>query len=248
MAVRGRDQAQRPRRGARTPHGARRRRTAEEAHREILAAAERRLIRGGPEAVRLEEIAADVGVSRPAVLYHFGSRDGLLRALVRHAMDNMQQDLIRVLGSRPTGEPLAGRSERTFEMFERISEVFARRGYARILAALILAGKNLKRTAAGTGAAFAQVVHALRSQRRAARGRSMTDLEDSLWGLTLIFVTLFGDALVGPHVRLAFGLPDDAESARRFRRWFAQVVEAYEPPARQSPVAGGRVARQDPRS
>ena len=39
----------------------RRRRTAEEARHEILAAAQRRLAEGGPEAIRLQDIARDLG-------------------------------------------------------------------------------------------------------------------------------------------------------------------------------------------
>jgi len=48
------------------------RRTKEEAQRVILDAAEERLANGGPEALRLQDIAADVGISHPAILHHFG--------------------------------------------------------------------------------------------------------------------------------------------------------------------------------
>ncbi|MGH7822490.1 MAG: TetR/AcrR family transcriptional regulator, partial [Candidatus Binatia bacterium] len=210
----------------------RRRRSVDEARRAILAAAERRLVRGGAEAVRLEDVAGDVGMSRPAVLYHFGSRQGLLRALMHHAIEGMQQDLIRVLATPGRADTRLSRSERTFQTLERIADVFDRRGHARMVAGLILSGRDLKKSVAGTGVAFAQVVHALRSQRRAERGGEAADFEDSLSGLTLIFVALFGDALVGALARLAFGLAGDDGGARRFRRWFAELIEAYEPPPR----------------
>ena len=46
----------------------------------ILKAAWKRLLRG--DRARLEDVAADAGVSRQAVYLHFGSRGGLLLALV----------------------------------------------------------------------------------------------------------------------------------------------------------------------
>ncbi|MGH7960445.1 MAG: helix-turn-helix domain-containing protein, partial [Candidatus Binatia bacterium] len=70
-------------RGQRKPM--RRRRTAEEARRLILEAAEKRLITGGPEAIRLQDIAAEVGMAHAVISHHFGNREGLMEALTRHA-------------------------------------------------------------------------------------------------------------------------------------------------------------------
>ena len=64
---------------------ARTRRSAPEARRAILEAAEKRLREGGPEAVRLQDLARDLGVSHPAILHHFGSREKLIRAVMRDA-------------------------------------------------------------------------------------------------------------------------------------------------------------------
>lgn len=48
----------------------------------LLQAAWKRLERGDP--AKLDEVGADVGVSRQAVYLHFGSRGGMLLALVEH--------------------------------------------------------------------------------------------------------------------------------------------------------------------
>src|SRR5262245_6047035 len=48
----------------------------------LLEAAWKRLERGDP--AKLDEVGADVGVSRQAVYLHFGSRGGMLLALVEH--------------------------------------------------------------------------------------------------------------------------------------------------------------------
>ena len=54
------------------------RRSPEAARLAILEAAERRLIEGGPETVRVQHIAADLGVTDAAVHHHFGSREALI--------------------------------------------------------------------------------------------------------------------------------------------------------------------------
>lgn len=69
------------------------RRTVDEARRLILEAAERRLAAGGAEAVRVQSVAADVGVTDAAVHYHFGSRQGLLDAVVRSAGRRLRDGL-----------------------------------------------------------------------------------------------------------------------------------------------------------
>src|SRR6185295_17110146 len=64
----------------------RRRLRAEEAQRRILEAAEKQLMKVGPEGLRLTDLAQALGVSHPAILHHFGSREGLVAAVVRHAL------------------------------------------------------------------------------------------------------------------------------------------------------------------
>jgi TetR/AcrR family transcriptional regulator len=49
---------------------------------EILAAAERHFAEVGFEAARLEDIAADVGIRRAAIFYHFGDKQELYTAVL----------------------------------------------------------------------------------------------------------------------------------------------------------------------
>ena len=58
------------------------RRTPEEARRLILEAAQARIASTGPDGLRLQDIAADAGLSHPTILHHFGNREGLVRELV----------------------------------------------------------------------------------------------------------------------------------------------------------------------
>ncbi|HEX4108688.1 MAG TPA: TetR/AcrR family transcriptional regulator [Solirubrobacteraceae bacterium] len=59
--------------------------------RAILAAARERFAAHGFEETTLVDVAADAGVSGPTVAFHFGSKMGLLRAVV----DDYYEDLVR---------------------------------------------------------------------------------------------------------------------------------------------------------
>jgi AcrR family transcriptional regulator len=41
--------------------------------------------------LRLQDIAADVGISHPAVLHHFGSREALVHAVIQRAILSLQK-------------------------------------------------------------------------------------------------------------------------------------------------------------
>ncbi len=203
------------------------RRTGAEARRAILLAAERRLVRGGPEALRLQEIAADAGISHPAVLHHFGSREGLFAALVEHALARLEAGLIEIVHNRPpeAAADAAIRVERVARMLEAAHRVLAEHGQARVLAWLVLSRHDLGTLARKLLQGFPPALHQLRVQRRMDEGRPTPALEETLFGATMTMVTLLGDALFGPLVRDAIGLSGDAHTARRFRRWMAEVIE-----------------------
>src|SRR5262245_2710918 len=108
------------------------RRSAEEAQRMILDAAEKRLREGGPEAIRLQDIARDVGISHPAILHHFASRDGLTQALERRAMQRLEAELVESLSTRPAVGDTA------VAVIERAFAALGDAGHARMLAWRVL--------------------------------------------------------------------------------------------------------------
>jgi AcrR family transcriptional regulator len=59
-----------------------RRQRAEQRRAQIIAAAEELFSRHGYRGTGLAEVAARVGLSLPGVLHHFGSKEGLLRAVI----------------------------------------------------------------------------------------------------------------------------------------------------------------------
>lgn len=194
------------------PKTSRRRRTADQAQREILDAAERRLRDAGPDSIRLQDVARDVGVSHPAILHHFGSREGLVEAVVRRAFDSLQAELVRELGAPEIG------AERTAALLDRVFRVLGDRGYARLLAWLLLSAREPKPPGMELSA-VAKAAHAHRSEQHGA-----APYEDTLFSILLAALALFADAIAGDAMRASAGLGDDAEAGKRFRDWLAELL------------------------
>jgi AcrR family transcriptional regulator len=207
----------------------RRRRSAADMREAILKAAEQRLLNGGPEAIRLQEIAADVGISHPLILHHFGSREGLVEALVIHGFERLQGQFLEGWPSLKQPD-IAG-------VMERFYDVASRLGVARLLAWLTLSGKPIE---ADLLLPAAERMHAGRVRRAAAAGRRPPDKDETLFAASFLAILALGDALFGPAVRKAMGLGSSAASTQRFRQRLVKLLEAMEergPSASKPPTA-----------
>src|SRR3954447_4392152 len=112
----------------------RRRRTADEARAAILDAAERRLVASGPAGIRLQEVAADVGVSHPTVLHHFGSREALVREVCERRFEAIHADLVAAIASS------AGGAEQIDGMLDSVFHALETQGHGRVVFWLALEG------------------------------------------------------------------------------------------------------------
>lgn len=195
----------------------RRRRTAEEARTEILDAAERRLAASGPAALRLQEIARDVGISHPAVLHHFGSREALVRAVVERTMLKLEEDLVRLF-TGPNADALDSGA-----LMDRVFETLFDRGQARLIAWLLLSGYDPFGTPAAreNWTKIAQATHALRPPSSRARGPD--GYEDTMFTVVLSSLALFALALGGKPTFEMASLPGD-DVDKRFRRWLGGLL------------------------
>jgi TetR/AcrR family transcriptional regulator, repressor for neighboring sulfatase len=196
-----------------TKRGKRLRRTPEEARRLILKVAQTRLATTGPEGLRLQEIAAAAGVSHPLILHHFGSREGLVRALTREAAAELRDKLVATMES----------TEYSVEqLLDRVFDTF-RDGLAQRLAWLVTVDPG--GGAEGTQLIIRDIADRLHDRRIAAAppGAAIARADtDSL--IHLVATSAFGDALYGAQLHRSAGLPATSETDRSFRRWLAALI------------------------
>jgi AcrR family transcriptional regulator len=213
----------------------RRRRPADEAQRAILDAAERRLLAQGPSSLRLQEIAREVGVSHPAVLHHFGSREGLLRAVIERALGGLEEDLLRAF-SGPANEALDPDA-----LLGRVFETLGDRGHARLLAWLVLSGEGARPR--GANARFLRrLAEALHGRRRGRLSEAAwkAALEDTQFAVHLAAAAAIGDAVMGDVLRGSAGQGRDRGAAARFRGWLAALLAEHLTRAPVAPASRSR--------
>jgi len=195
------------------------RRSADEARREILDVTERILREHGPAGIRLQQIAEEVGVSHPAILHHFGSREGLIHAVVRRAVDRLETDLIAAIAALPSSTKPIG-----VELIDRAFDVLVGGGHARVAAWLLLSG-DWEISAESRIREIAAAAHARRLELEAALHPDATPatLEDTTFRMLLVAFTIFGEALAGDAMRESAGI-GDPNGRDRFRDWLSKLV------------------------
>jgi AcrR family transcriptional regulator len=171
------------------------------------------IARDGPEGLRLQDIAAEAGISHPLILHHFGSRAGLVRALARRATAELRDRLVAAMST----------ADYSFEeQIDRVFDAF-RGGLAQILA--WLAATEPDGGESGETMIMREIID-MTHARRVATTTSHTELprEDTEWAVFLVTFAAFGDAIYGAPLRRSAGLPDNDEADHRFRTWLATLL------------------------
>lgn len=192
----------------------RKRRTADEARRTILDAAETRVERHGPDALRLQEIAADIGVSHPAVLHHFGSREKLLNAVVERVFLRVQHNVIQVLRRGGEMTPAAI----VLECFDVLVET----GHARMLCWLLLTGARPEDARRNLLDEFASVIHGKMTESYGDRAPQRRDVSQFL---LVVASAALGMGAGQSTLLQSAGLGSTNASWDGFRTWLAEWVD-----------------------
>lgn len=111
------------------------RRSPEASRENILGAAERLLVRFGPQSLRLADVAGEAGISNATVLHHFGSIDTVQAALMEKMIGELVSD---ILAMELPSEPQAARAA----TLEYLFATFEKKGAARLAAWLELTGES----------------------------------------------------------------------------------------------------------
>jgi len=192
------------------------RRTAEEARERILAVAEAQLRERGPDGLRLEELAREVGISHPAILHHFGNRAGLVRAVVARITRRVQEQIVAALDHDI--QPASGAT-----LLDRVFRVMAEPGLARMLAWLSLS-RDVDVEITSSIRDIAEAMHRIRCQRKPELEPAF---EDTLFTVLLAAMAPIGNAIAGDALRASAGLADDPDADRRFIVWLANLVHRH---------------------
>lgn len=202
------------------------RRSAEEARAVILDAAEAQLRELGPSGLRLKQLAAEVGVSHPAILHHFGSRTQLIKAVFARVTERLQKQITESLATE-FDPPTQGAT-----LLEGVFKTLADRGNARMFAWLFLAQDEEVQDAVDYGSHLRDIAAMVHRIRTARHGGNPPPFEDTLFTVLLSALALFGNSIAGEPLRRSAGLGVSDEDDRRFVLWLAALLRRHlEPPA-----------------
>ncbi len=190
----------------------RQRRSPEEARRSILEAAEDLLLDGGPRAVTVRAVAKHVGVTDMGVNHHFGSRDGLLEALLEQTAARLRTE-IAALTSTWIRE-----GARLGPLIDLLSS-FYEAGYTQLAVALHEAGWR-DRGAALLG----PVVDALHAERLRRLG-PRADVDETKLAVAAMHQALALEPAFGAEFRRSAGIRGrTATDSKAQREWWVEAL------------------------
>jgi AcrR family transcriptional regulator len=196
------------------------RRSPEEAKLAILEAAERRLIEEGPDGVRVQRIAADLGMTDAAVHYHFGSREALVRALLRFCAKRLVADIGAILEAWDVDRLDLRQLGALFR------KTYAERGVARlVLWWLALSGR--KPRGSGMLRRLVEAVHQARERRAKARGEKPPPLADTQFVIALLSGTHLLMPVGGDALLLSADAAADQAGVQQYLDWVAALLDAH---------------------
>lgn len=194
----------------------RRRLDAEAARELILDATEKRMVVVGPSGIRLQEVAADAGVSHPTVLHHFGSRERLVKAVITRSMQAINASLVDAINAS------SGDENELEALIENVAAALEKSGHARVVLWLALEGHRVD----GAEARLVDVVDAAHALRLAQRdpGAPEPTRDDTARTVVLAALALVCGAVLAPAMLENAGLEHDAREPHRFRAWLARLL------------------------
>jgi len=175
-----------------------------------LQAARRLLLSRGPQAVTLKAVAAEIGRTHANLLHHFGSAAGLQGALARSIADSVTASIAESVERARAGETDAR------DIVDQTFDVFGREGAGALAAWMILTGNR---------DALNPILDSIRGLvAQLAVGHEQHHVAESTLALVL---SALGDALLGPSIADALGLPRDAARALAAQRLRARLEAAH---------------------
>ncbi len=186
----------------------RKRLSPEAARQNILARAEHYLIVGGPDAVRVQVVADDLGITDAAIHYHFKNRKGLMTALLKEAGRKLQNEIADIASS------MTSSADTVTEVAAKLTELYQGRKFGRLATWLAAEGWESE----GQGL-FDPIVKKLCEETQNAEREG-----DVRYSLALLNTFLIGEDLVGGAFLASVSLEGDSKARAEFNRWVVRQI------------------------
>ena len=189
------------------------RRSPPEARRLILEAAEQLLVEGGPSAVQIRNLASRIGVTDAAVYHHFGNREGLLGALLKHGGRKLRSavdDLVKNWSDD---------RDALSALVDLLAQLHAS-GFAALALALHQAGYRDR--GSGILNPVVEVLHTRRKLAAAERQWPPPSKDDTRLAVAQLHQAMFADALFGDAFRRSAGMTRLRGASTRF--WWGRTL------------------------
>lgn len=191
------------------------RRSKEDARRAILEAARTLLLKEGLDAVRVQRVALEVGVTDAAVHYHFQSHAGLIEALLRHCGRTLVAEI--AAASPQPDQPLDLRS-----VSRAMKRAYVDRGAGRMAMWLKLAGWRPR--GSGMLSGLVTSVHTHRVAHARARRAPAPSLDDTRFLVALLNAAHISQALLGDALLKAVDADGSEAGQQRFLAWASDWI------------------------
>lgn len=174
----------------------------------------------GPGGLRLQEVAADAGVSHPTVLHHFGSREGLVDAVITRSLEAIHIHLVEAI------QASGGEEQQLAAMLENVHVALTATGHARVLLWLALEGHRIEAPEARLSRVV-DAAHAFRVAQARAKGERAPSREDTAFVVVLASLALTSGAVMAPELMQNAGIAGGEAASARFRAWLAHLLSAH---------------------
>lgn len=186
--------------------------SSEEARNTILDAAEKLLVKSGLAGLKISAIANTAGMAHPNIIHHFGSREGLIQALVER-VDRQATERITTALDRALTSPPQERVDAMVEVFE--NAYHGDQGRASVWLHMSGAHSSHKSN-------MQNVVEVSQRFRKSINPNASRENTNRL--VMLITLALAGEIVCGQTVKDSLGFGNDADSRAHFKRWLAEIL------------------------
>ena len=177
------------------------RKSAQHAKLEILEAAHYYLLEGGLDAVKVQVIASDLGITDAAIHYHFKNRQSLLEALLKHAAMQLKDKL------------KSQHNQTVKKVAHNLDQVYRIEGFAKLAMWLSLEGWESEKQGM-----FDSLVSQWQEQHEEKNAL------EAKFDIAFINIVMAAEPLLGKAFLRAVGLQDSEQTQKQFRNWMIKKL------------------------